>query len=263
MNNEPLFFKTLLLKGEAGGTIDRIEKTDTVGLTDIYTIYINDGSTQEIEVTNGSSIDSIEYTSSSGNVDTYTVTLTDGSTTTFNVTNGEDYTVPTDGVIYFDGTTVPDGYEETNPPSGSGQYAVIDDANASLQTTYSSTKINELLSGVGGGGVDYSTTEQDTGLKWIDGKPIYQKTYSEVLTSTIGNGATWYAMNDLLNKNVLHSVTTYTQEGSNLFSITGFVGLACRSYTGLAELMIPGSLNLSAGGRLTATIWYTKTTDTV
>lgn len=26
------------------------------------------------------------------------------------------------------------------------------------------------------GGVDYSTSEQDTGIKWIDGKKIYQKT---------------------------------------------------------------------------------------
>lgn len=28
-----------------------------------------------------------------------------------------------------------------------------------------------------GGGVDYSTEEQDTGLKWVDGRTIYQKTY--------------------------------------------------------------------------------------
>ena len=28
------------------------------------------------------------------------------------------------------------------------------------------------------GGIDYSTSEQDTGLKWIDGKSIYQKTFS-------------------------------------------------------------------------------------
>lgn len=28
----------------------------------------------------------------------------------------------------------------------------------------------------GGGGIDYSTTEQWTGLRWIDGKKIYQKT---------------------------------------------------------------------------------------
>lgn len=28
--------------------------------------------------------------------------------------------------------------------------------------------------------INYSTTEQNTGLKWIDGKPIYQKTYVNV-----------------------------------------------------------------------------------
>ena len=31
---------------------------------------------------------------------------------------------------------------------------------------------------VGGAGLDYSATEQDTGLKWIDGRTIYQKTIS-------------------------------------------------------------------------------------
>ena len=37
-----------------------------------------------------------------------------------------------------------------------------------------------------GGGIDYSTSEQDTGLKWIDNKPIYQKTihYSGTITSS-------------------------------------------------------------------------------
>lgn len=29
----------------------------------------------------------------------------------------------------------------------------------------------------GGSSIDYSTTEQDTGVKWVDGKPIFQKTY--------------------------------------------------------------------------------------
>lgn len=31
--------------------------------------------------------------------------------------------------------------------------------------------------GGGGGGIDYSTTEQNTGVKWVDGKDIYQKSY--------------------------------------------------------------------------------------
>lgn len=37
----------------------------------------------------------------------------------------------------------------------------------------------------GGGGVNYSTEEQDTGLKWIDGGSIYQTTYAlENITSS-------------------------------------------------------------------------------
>lgn len=49
---------------------------------------------------------------------------------------------------------------------------------------------HKFLTGAGtfeepqGGGVDYSLTEQDTGLKWIDGKTIYQTTFS--FTATLG-----------------------------------------------------------------------------
>lgn len=263
MNNEPLFFKTLLLKGEAGGTIDRIVKTDTVGLTDIYTIYINDGSTQEIEVTNGSSIASIEYTSSSGNVDTYTVTLTDGSTTTFNVTNGEDYTVPTDGVIYFDGDTVPDGYEETSAPSGSGSYATIDDNNVSVATTYSSSKIAQLISGISGG-VDFSTAEQNTGLKWINGKPIYQKTYHIIeQVETEGNDY------DITNINAEFMVSCggaikYGLAGGNEWYTSPRVGgggyYATLSATNEKISIIALAYKYTEAY---VTIRYTKTTDTV
>jgi hypothetical protein len=42
---------------------------------------------------------------------------------------------------------------------------------------------------VSGGGVDYSTTEQDTGLKWIDGKNIYRRTF----TGNLGNASTQIA----------------------------------------------------------------------
>ena len=255
MNNEPLFFKTLLLKGEAGGTIDRIVKTDTVGLTDIYTIYINDGSTQEIEVKNGSSIASIEYTSSSGNVDTYTVTLTDGSTTTFNVTNGEDYTVPTDGVIFYDGSDTPDGYEDVTPPAGQG--CEIDDANVSLSTTYSSSKIEQLISGIGGGGVDYSTSEQDTGLKWIDGKTIYQKTI--VLDSELNitsSGATIPNTNfSGLNIENIVNATAYRLISDNRDGCAN-IPIAMWLYNGVYNIYAIGTWS----GVQTITIQYTKTT---
>ena len=253
MNNEPIFFKTLLLKGEAGGTIDRIEKTATVGTTDTYTIYLNDGSTTTFNVTNGTSIASIEYTSSSGNVDTYTVTLTDGSTTTFNVTNGEDYSVPTDGVIYYDGTDIPDGYEEAPAPSGSGSYATIDDSNVSVSTTYSSSKIEQLISGIGGGGVDYSTAEQDTGIKWVDGKPIYQKTFLN-----IGNGAWVYIPQDietLIDKRGTFKKGVYRY---GLDDSTKVTSISIDTSTGV--MIIDANVVME---NCQITLWYTKTTDTV
>ena len=46
--------------------------------------------------------------------------------------------------------------------------------------------LNEEAYGGGGGGVDYSTAEQNTGLKWIDGRPIYQKTF---YIASLNNGA--------------------------------------------------------------------------
>lgn len=36
----------------------------------------------------------------------------------------------------------------------------------------------------GGGGINYSTSEQDTGLTWIDGSEIYQKSYSGTASSS-------------------------------------------------------------------------------
>lgn len=116
-----IFVKTLMLKGQAGGTIDKIEKTGTSGLVDTYTVTYNDGDTSTFEVTNGNGIVSIEHTSSSGYYDTYTITFTDGSTDTFTVKNGEDgagYEVPAGSVLYFDSSAdVPEGYEASSDPS--------------------------------------------------------------------------------------------------------------------------------------------------
>lgn len=257
--DRPIFFKTIVLKGRDGASIGNIEKTATVGTTDTYTITLTDGETYTFQVTNGTSIANISYTSSSGNVDTYTVTLTDGSTTTFNVTNGEDYTVPTDGVIYYDGDTVPDGYEETSAPSGSGQYATIDDNTASVSTTYSSSKIEQLISGIGGGGVDYSTSEQDTGLKWIDGRTIYQRTFAEHRNSistgwNLLSSATWY---ELYNKIVINHTAIY-EKWDEVYS--GFL-MEFHKDDSQPKFYSPFSLNDS--GDFKVTIWYIKTTDTV
>jgi hypothetical protein len=116
-----VFFKTLMLKGEAGNSIVNIAKTSSALDVDTYTITLSDGSTFEFDVTNGSSIESIEKTGTSGYVDTYTITLTNGDTTTFEVQNGEDgsgYEVPAGAVLYFDSSDpVPEGYEASSDPN--------------------------------------------------------------------------------------------------------------------------------------------------
>lgn len=44
------------------------------------------------------------------------------------------------------------------------------------------------------GGVDYSTNEQNTGVKWVDGKTIYQKTF---LVDCTGNVSTTVNLSEL------------------------------------------------------------------
>lgn len=118
-----------------------------------------------------------------------------------------------------------------------------------------------LASNVGGsgGGVNYSTTEQDTGLKWIDGRTIYQRTFVEHLNS-ISTG--W---------NSLHSTTWYELYNKIAINHTAIYERWDRVYSGfLMEFYIDDSspefyspFSLDNSGDFKVTIWYIKTTDTV
>ena len=71
------------------------------------------------------------------------------------------------------------------------QYSALTPAEKANGTIYMVTNDpNDSSGGGGGGGVDYSTTEQYTGIKWIDGKDIYQKTIFVNGTITLNNTAT-------------------------------------------------------------------------
>lgn len=48
---------------------------------------------------------------------------------------------------------------------------------------------DNIGAGAGGGGHTYSTTEQVVGT-WIDGKPVYEKSYHHTHSSTLGSGTT-------------------------------------------------------------------------
>lgn len=65
----------------------------------------------------------------------------------------------------------------------------------------------------GAGGIDYSTTEQDTGLKWIDGKEIYQKTA--------------FIENVTINKNS----STEVNISSYFTGVSGIVKFECTAYS--------------------------------
>lgn len=138
--------KVMMTLGQAGTSIASIEKTSTSTSTDYYTITLTDGSTTQLSIEKGVGIVSIEKTSTVGLVDTYTITLTNGDTTTFEVINGQSYTVPTDGVLYYEGNTVPEGFEQTTPPAG--QAVEIDDSAPSAYKVYSSEKTEEIYSQV-------------------------------------------------------------------------------------------------------------------
>lgn len=102
--------------------------------------------------TDGNGIVSIVKTSTSGLVDTYTITYTDGTTSTFTVTNGA-------GTNEFIGTLAEWNNLTSAEKKAFDTYQITDDYSEALMP-------------------NYSTTEQKTGQKWIDGKDIYFRTFT-------------------------------------------------------------------------------------
>ena len=64
-------------------------------------------------------------------------------------------------------------------------------------------QLEDAESGGGAGGINYSTTEQDTGLKWVDGKEIYQITL-DIDSASSGDNSINHGIS-----NVAHIVNAY------------------------------------------------------
>ena len=115
--------------------------------------------------------------------------------------------------------------------------------------------------------MDYSTSEQDTGCKWIDGKPIYKKTIS---TGALPQGGA-IATTDISSLSV-DVIVDYRGVAcaSSLknFRTLPFVG---ESMNNMIRVDVQGSTTLrilstadSDWGNYDnsyVTLWYTKTTD--
>lgn len=269
--DRPIFFKTLVLKGKDGAGVRSVEKTGTSGTVDTYTITFTDGNTATFTVTNGSSIDTIALTDTSGLVDTYTITLTDGSTSTFTVTNGESQTVPTDGILFYEGAGVPDGYEASDPPMAKNavemsyaRYQTLTEAEKTDGTIYMvyDDPTDNYAANNGGYGIDYSLNEQATGKKWVDGKPIYQKTIELTANDTwvdltalnidtiVDYSGMWISTDN--DPYILDTLGTWGTSASNSY----FSRIVINSANGV-KIVVNG-WTFSSGY---ITLQYTKTTD--
>ena len=270
--DRPIFFKTLILKGKDGAGVQSVEKTGTSGTVDTYTITFTDGNTATFTVTNGSSIDTIELTDTSGLVDTYTITLTDGSTSTFTVTNGESQTVPTDGVIFYDGAGIPEGYEESNPPMAKtavemsyARYQTLTEAektNGTIYMVYDDPTDNYVASN--GFYLNFSTDEQLTGQKWIDGKPIYQRTF--IFNQEISIGYTSWTNLGIANTDIDVIIDAIAGDygyggGTNRGVTWGCIDVSKVVHEGYLSALTSRNNDYIQIDCLT--IRYTKTTDTV
>lgn len=179
---------TLDVMDGTNGT-DGTDGTDGVGISSItfkekdasgnnvYTVTLTNTNTYDITCpigpqgetgatgATGNGIASIGKTGTSGLVDTYTITYTNGTTSTFTVTNGQD-----GDANEFIGTLE--------------QWNALTTAQKKAYDTYQIT--NDYTDG-SGGLPDYSTTEQLTGQKWIDGKDVYFKTLSTTISITVND----------------------------------------------------------------------------
>lgn len=121
--------------------------------------------------------------------------------------------------------------------------------------------IEDNVISANGGGIDYSLTEQDTGIKWINGKPIYQKTID------------FGALPSYTTKTVNHGISNI----ENIWCIEAVANYSGIVYGGMMPLVASGH-TFRVGARDTIvevvspnddwssytayiTIRYTKTTD--
>lgn len=109
-----------------------------------------------------------------------------------------------------------------------------------------------------GDGIVYSTDEQIVGT-WIDGKPIYQKSY----TGNIDNSIGWHSIDDDTTKVYISGSGAAIRSGGDILSIqySNCISLGkVNNKLGYGILNQEGS-DIFSGGTYNFTICYTKTTD--
>lgn len=123
---------------------------------------------------------------------------------------------------------------------------------------------------------DYSTSEVKTGATWIDGKPIYSQVFEFTIPSfTAPLNPTNYLMGTISNKKDTVSVSAimnisgtevnmpyfgFSNWSGSGFPITAGSRIDVNSVGGVYLLLL-SNWNGIIGSVVTATVYYTKTTD--
>ena len=161
------------------------------------------------------------------------------------------YTWSTDGITNY----------QTLPLKKGQTLVATSSAGSSLDYTVYGITYASGGSSSGSAGIDYSTDEQDTGIKWIDGNPIYQKTV--VLTNlSLQEGTNYYALSSFNISNVEYVI----EEPSGFLKVNASdirtypfgSSYSLRVYATPTNLVIERSGNNLSLAELTATIKYTK-----
>ena len=99
-----------------------------------------------------------------------------------------------------------------------------------------------------GGGVDYYTEEQDTGIKWLNGSPIYVKSFTELSVET--NGTTWVTLAAIDGLSMVLSVDAYASGGQKVA-----VAETMANENNVRLSVVSSGFNRTIA---TATVYYTK-----
>ena len=117
---------------------------------------------------------------------------------------------------------------------------------------------DNVISASGGGGVNYSTTEQDTGELWIDGTShVYQKSFQITLSGDTG-------LIDLSGLNISKAWIKdgFYDIGNTCLSLNEFIGGSAYCYAHINQGLNPPYIDckntISANSTITVTIKYIK-----
>ena len=102
-----------------------------------------------------------------------------------------------------------------------------------------------------GAGINYSTAEQDTGIKWVNNKPVYQKTYTNLSINVTSNGA-W--VNSNIDISFVDKLLSCSLSG-DIFVWNIINGFKYNNNLYLTTGIVAGNVNFSINE---ITIMYTK-----